>query len=126
MVFQAYALFPNMTVGTISLWIKTRQKAGRGDQAARGRNAQSDPHAGAGRPLPVPSFAGGQQQRVALARAGDSPGSAVARRAALGARRENRVSLRAEIRAIQQQLGITAIYVTHDQEEALSISTALW
>jgi putative spermidine/putrescine transport system ATP-binding protein len=68
-------------------------------------------------------LSGGQQQRVALARALalkpevlllDEPLSALDAKI--------RVSLRAEIRSIQQQLGITAIYVTHDQEEALSLS----
>jgi putative spermidine/putrescine transport system ATP-binding protein len=68
-------------------------------------------------------LSGGQQQRVALARALairpqvlllDEPLSALDAKI--------RVSLRQEIRAIQQELGITAIYVTHDQEEALSLS----
>ncbi len=68
-------------------------------------------------------LSGGQQQRVALARALaihpqvlllDEPLSALDAKI--------RVQLRAEIRAIQKKLGITAIYVTHDQEEALSIS----
>ena len=68
-------------------------------------------------------LSGGQQQRVALARALairpqvlllDEPLSALDAKI--------RVSLRAEIRSIQQKLGITAIFVTHDQEEALSIS----
>src|SRR5690606_29989109 len=68
-------------------------------------------------------LSGGQQQRVALARALairpqllllDEPLSALDAKI--------RLSLRTEIRAIQQKLGITAIYVTHDQEEALSLS----
>src|SRR6185436_19641870 len=68
-------------------------------------------------------LSGGQQQRVALARALavrpkvlllDEPLSALDAKI--------RVSLRAEIRAIQRELGITTIYVTHDQEEALSMS----
>jgi putative spermidine/putrescine transport system ATP-binding protein len=68
-------------------------------------------------------LSGGQQQRVALARALalrpevlllDEPLSALDAKI--------RVSLRSEIRSIQQKLGITAIYVTHDQEEALSLS----
>src|SRR4030095_15274632 len=68
-------------------------------------------------------LSGGQQQRVSLARALavrpevlllDEPLSALDAKI--------RVSLRSEIRAIQKRLGITAIFVTHDQEEALSIS----
>ncbi|MBI4762446.1 MAG: ABC transporter ATP-binding protein [Chloroflexota bacterium] len=123
MVFQSYALFPNMTVAqNIGFGLKIRKEP---ESAIKQRVAEmlalihleqkgnSFPH----------QLSGGQQQRVALARALairpqvlllDEPLSALDAKI--------RVSLRAEIRAIQRQLGITAIYVTHDQEEALSIS----
>src|SRR5574340_335835 len=123
MVFQAYALFPNMTVAqNIGFGLKVR-KAPEATIKQRidemlalihlEQKGNSYPH----------QLSGGQQQRVALARALaihprvlllDEPLSALDAKI--------RVSLRAEIRAIQQKLGITAIYVTHDQEEALSIS----
>jgi putative spermidine/putrescine transport system ATP-binding protein len=68
-------------------------------------------------------LSGGQQQRVALARAlALSPEVLLLDEPLSALDAKIRVSLRSEIRAIQQQLGITAIYVTHDQEEALSLS----
>jgi putative spermidine/putrescine transport system ATP-binding protein len=123
MVFQAYALFPNMTVGqNIGFGLRVR-KASEATIKQRieemlalihlEQKGDSYPH----------QLSGGQQQRVALARALaihprvlllDEPLSALDAKI--------RVQLRAEIRAIQQKLGTTAIYVTHDQEEALSIS----
>jgi putative spermidine/putrescine transport system ATP-binding protein len=123
MVFQAYALFPNMTVaGNIGFGLKIAKKP-KEEIEQRVKEMLALIH--------MPDFenryphqlSGGQQQRVALARALamrpqvlllDEPLSALDAKI--------RVSLRAEIRAIQQELGITTIYVTHDQEEALSIS----
>jgi putative spermidine/putrescine transport system ATP-binding protein len=123
MVFQSYALFPNMTAASniaygleVRKWPaqKIRDRVAEmvaltqlGDAAAR------YPH----------QLSGGQQQRVALARALaiqprvlllDEPLSALDATV--------RVTLRQGIRRIQQELGIAAVYVTHDQEEALSIS----
>jgi putative spermidine/putrescine transport system ATP-binding protein len=123
MVFQAYALFPNMTVAqNIGYGLRIRRVA-KSEIKKRieemltlihlEQKGNSFPH----------QLSGGQQQRVALARALaiqpqvlllDEPLSALDAKI--------RVQLRAEIRAIQRKLGITAIYVTHDQEEALSIS----
>ncbi len=123
MVFQSYALFPNMTVA---------DNVGFGLRVARRPAASIRQRVGemldlirmaeyAGR-YPY-QLSGGQQQRVALARALairpqvlllDEPLSALDAKI--------RLSLRTEIRAIQRQLGITTIYVTHDQEEALSLS----
>ncbi len=123
MVFQAYALFPNLTVA---------QNVAFGLRIARTSRADTDrrvtemlrmiglPDLGGRFPF---QLSGGQQQRVALARALavrpkvlllDEPLSALDAKI--------RVSLRAEIRAIQRELGITTIYVTHDQEEALAMS----
>ncbi|MHB8776495.1 MAG: ABC transporter ATP-binding protein [Anaerolineales bacterium] len=123
MVFQSYALFPNMTVaGNIGFGLKVMKKSAdeikhRVDEMLGLINMPEYAHR-----YPY-QLSGGQQQRVALARALalrpsvlllDEPLSALDAKI--------RVSLRSEIRAIQQKLGITAIYVTHDQEEAMSIS----
>jgi putative spermidine/putrescine transport system ATP-binding protein len=123
MVFQSYALFPNMTVAqNIGFGLSIRKEP---EDAIKKRVAEmlGIIHLEAkGNSYPY-QLSGGQQQRVALARALairpevlllDEPLSALDAKI--------RVSLRAEIRAIQRELGITAIYVTHDQEEALSIS----
>jgi putative spermidine/putrescine transport system ATP-binding protein len=123
MVFQSYALFPNMTVAdNIAFGLKVRKRSG--DQI-RKRVAElleliNLPDKGGRYPY---QLSGGQQQRVALARALafepqvlllDEPLSALDAKI--------RVALRHEIRQIQRQLGITTVYVTHDQEEALSLS----
>jgi putative spermidine/putrescine transport system ATP-binding protein len=123
MVFQSYALFPNMTVSqNIGFGLRVR-KASESEIKDRVKEMVSlvnlEKHADK---YPF-QLSGGQQQRVSLARALairpnvlllDEPLSALDAKI--------RVSLRAEIRSIQKRLGITAIFVTHDQEEALSIS----
>jgi putative spermidine/putrescine transport system ATP-binding protein len=123
MVFQAYALFPNMTVAQnigYGLRVRKESKAAIKQRVAEMLTLIHLEQRGNSYPY---QLSGGQQQRVALARALairpqvlllDEPLSALDAKI--------RVSLRAEIRAIQRKLGITAIYVTHDQEEALSIS----
>jgi len=123
MVFQSYALFPNMTVAdniSFGLRVARRPAAEIGPRVAE--MLRLIHMEGFERRYPA-QLSGGQQQRVALARALavrpqvlllDEPLSALDARI--------RVSLRQEIRAIQRQLGITTIYVTHDQEEALSLS----
>lgn len=123
MVFQAYALFPNMTVyENVAFGLKVAGKS-RAEIDARVTEMLSLirlDHLASRYPY---QMSGGQQQRVALARALavkpqvlllDEPLSALDAKI--------RVSLREEIRAIQRQLGITTVFVTHDQEEALSIS----
>jgi len=123
MIFQSYALFPNMTVAqNIGFGLRVRKLSNseindRVTEMVKLVNLES--HA---TKYPF-QLSGGQQQRVALARALaihpdvlllDEPLSALDAKI--------RVSLRAQIRDIQKRLGITAIFVTHDQEEALSIS----
>jgi putative spermidine/putrescine transport system ATP-binding protein len=123
MVFQSYALFPHMTAAqNIAFGMSIRRQPPdvikrRCDELLElvglSDKGNSYPH----------HLSGGQQQRIAIARALavepkvlllDEPLSALDAKV--------RVSLRNEIRRIQQQLKITAIYVTHDQEEALAIS----
>ncbi len=123
MVFQSYALFPNMTVAqNIGFGLRVRHRpateiAQRVDELLALIHL---PDVGSRYPY---QLSGGQQQRVALARALaiepqvlllDEPLSALDAKI--------RVALRAEIRSIQRTLGITTVYVTHDQEEALSLS----
>jgi len=123
MVFQSYALFPNMTVGrNVGFGLKVRGRP-KDEIASRVREMLElikMEHLEKRYPY---QLSGGQQQRVALARALaiqpqvlllDEPLSALDAKI--------RIELRFEIRRIQQQLGITTIYVTHDQEEALSLS----
>jgi putative spermidine/putrescine transport system ATP-binding protein len=123
MVFQNYALFPNMSVADnvgFGLMVQGKRKDEQQDRVHEvlrlvqlGAFAKRYPY----------QLSGGQQQRVALARALafrpellllDEPLSALDAKV--------RGELRQEIRRIQQELGITAIFVTHDQEEAMSIS----
>jgi putative spermidine/putrescine transport system ATP-binding protein len=123
MVFQAYSLFPNMTAERnveFGLRIRGASRESRSRKINELLALVGLEHARRRYPH---QLSGGMQQRVALARALaieprvlllDEPLSALDAKV--------RVQLREEIRRIQSQLGITTIYVTHDQEEALSIS----
>lgn len=123
MVFQSYALFPNMTVSeniAFGLNVAHKPKEQVKKRVDEMLKMIALPQLGNRYPY---QLSGGQQQRVALARALaiqpqllllDEPLSALDAKI--------RVSLRTEIRSIQRQLGITTIYVTHDQEEAMSLS----
>ena len=123
MIFQSYALFPNLTVaGNVGFGLKIAKKpAGEIEKrVAEMLELIHMPEYGNRYPY---QLSGGQQQRVALARAlALSPDVLLLDEPLSALDAKIRVSLRAEIRSIQQELGITAIYVTHDQEEALSIS----
>jgi putative spermidine/putrescine transport system ATP-binding protein len=123
MVFQSYALFPNMTVAdNIGFGLKVRKRPASAVRKRVDELLDLIGLPGRGSRYPY-QLSGGQQQRVALARALaiepqvlllDEPLSALDAKI--------RVALRKEIRSIQRQLGITTVYVTHDQEEALSLS----
>ena len=123
MIFQAYALFPNMTVTqNIGFGLRIRRES---ESAIKERVTEMltlirlEKHANK---YPF-QLSGGQQQRVALARAlANRPKVLLLDEPLSALDAKIRVSLRNEIRAIQKKLGITAIFVTHDQEEALSIS----
>lgn len=123
MVFQSYSLFPHMTAAeNVAFGLRLKQM-GRSPQRQRvSEMLELVGLGGMGDRYPQ-QLSGGQQQRVALARALaiaprvlllDEPLSALDAKV--------RLQLRNEIRRIQQQLKITTLFVTHDQEEALSVS----
>lgn len=123
MVFQAYALFPNMNVfDNVAFGLKVAGKSkaeikSRVDEMLKliGLEHLADRY-------PY-QMSGGQQQRVALARAlAPAPQVLLLDEPLSALDAKIRVSLREEIRQIQRKLGITTVFVTHDQEEALSIS----
>jgi putative spermidine/putrescine transport system ATP-binding protein len=123
MVFQAYALFPNMNVeDNVGFGLKI---AGMPREQRRARVEEMLALIGLpgyGKRFPF-EMSGGQQQRVALARAlAPKPRMLLLDEPLSALDAKIRVSLRQEIRSIQRDLGITTIFVTHDQEEALSIS----
>ena len=123
MVFQNYALFPNMTVAqNVGFGLKV---AGMGAREIKARTEEmlaliALPHLGERYPY---QLSGGQQQRVALARAlAPKPDVLLLDEPLSALDAQIRVSLREDIRKIQRETGITTVFVTHDQEEALSIS----
>jgi putative spermidine/putrescine transport system ATP-binding protein len=123
MVFQAYSLFPNMTAeDNVEFGLRVRRQSG-GVRRTRVEELLELVGLSAAAKRYPHQLSGGMQQRVALARALaieprvlllDEPLSALDAKV--------RVQLREEIRRLQTQLDITTLYVTHDQEEALSIS----
>ena len=122
-VFQSYALFPNLTVaGNVgyglrgSAWPRARrQERVRELIGTVGLSEQADKYPA--------QMSGGQQQRVALARAlANEPGLLLLDEPLSALDAIVRQHLRTEIRALQRRLGVTTIMVTHDQEEALSVS----
>jgi ABC-type Fe3+/spermidine/putrescine transport system ATPase subunit len=123
MVFQNYALWPHMTVSqNVAYGLKLRKRPS--TEIAARVNAILDKVglAGLGERYPG-QLSGGQQQRVALARALVlNPQMLLLDEPLSNLDAKIRVQVRAEIRKLQKELGITAVYVTHDQEEALAMS----
>lgn len=122
-VFQSYALFPNLSVADNIAYGLVNRKAARAQ--VRQRVAELLKLVGLpGTQEKFPSqLSGGQQQRIALARAlATSPGLLLLDEPLSALDALERVRLRQEIRALQKSLGVTTIMVTHDQEEALSVA----
>ncbi len=127
MVFQSYALFPNMSVAQNVAFGLRMQKVGKEESAQRVQEALAMVELGDFAARYPHQLSGGQCQRVALARSLvtrprllllDEPLSALDARI--------RKHLREQIRSIQQDLGLTTIFVTHDQEEALTMSDRIF
>ena len=123
MVFQSYALFPNMTIGqNIGFGLEVRKVPADEIKKRVGEMlglVHLEQHINK---YPY-QLSGGQQQRIALARAlAISPRVLLLDEPLSALDAKIRVELRLEIRRIQQEMSITTIYVTHDQEEALLIS----
>jgi len=123
MVFQSYALFPHMSVQenvAYGLTVKSMPKAEKAEKAEYGLELVG--LAGFGNRLPS-ELSGGQQQRVAVARAIVlEPDVLLLDEPLSNLDAKLRRQVREEIRQIQQRLGLTAVYVTHDQEEAMAVS----
>jgi len=123
MMFQSYALWPHMNVADniayglrMRGWTKTAMAARVADML---KLLQLD---GFG-PRPVTQLSGGQRQRVALGRAlAIDPHLLLLDEPMSNLDYKVRLELRHELRALQQRIGITAVYVTHDREEALTLS----
>lgn len=123
MVFQNYALFPHLTIGeNVGFGLKVR-RVSKEERRERVAAALEKVHLGGYEKRRVQEISGGQQQRVALARALviepailllDEPLSNLDARL--------RDDTRSEIKRLQRELGITTIYVTHDQAEAMAVS----
>jgi iron(III) transport system ATP-binding protein len=122
-VFQSYALFPNLSVADNVGYGLVNRKRPRAEIRARVDELLHLVGLAGAQPKYPSQLSGGQQQRIALARAlATSPGLLLLDEPLSALDALERVRLRQEIRALQRQLGVTTIMVTHDQEEALSVA----
>ncbi len=123
MMFQNYALFPHMSVAeNVAFGLEVRGRP-REEVAQRVKEALAMVRLGGLEQRKPKQLSGGQQQRVALARALVTRPKVLLLDEPLGALDKHlRQEMQVELRRIQRQVGITTIFVTHDQEEALTLS----
>jgi iron(III) transport system ATP-binding protein len=123
MVFQSYAIWPHMTVAeNVAYGLKVR-KLPRAEVEQNVRRVLDLVQMNAYADRPASKLSGGQQQRIAVARAiAFSPNVLLFDEPLSNLDAKLRAEMRVELRELQRRLDITALYVTHDQEEALAIS----
>jgi len=123
MVFQNYALFPHMTVSeNVEYGLKVRRMRAQ-ERKKRVQESLDRVDMGAFLHTAVTSLSGGQQQRIALARAvAIEPDVILFDEPLSNLDVALRIQTRIELKDLQRRLGLTSIYVTHDQEEALALS----
>lgn len=123
MVFQSYAIWPHMTVYENVAYALEGERMSRGEIRRRATEALALCKLENLADRPAPRLSGGQQQRVAIARAvAGNPHALLFDEPLSNLDAKLRATMRTELRRLQQELGITSIYVTHDQSEALAIS----
>ena len=126
MVFQSYALFPHMTVFDNVAFPLVIRGVGKAEVAARVDKALEQVRLSGLQRRRQTELSGGQQQRVALARALVFEPEILLLDEPMGALdKKLREEVQLELRQLQRELGVTTVLVTHDQEEALSLSTRL-
>jgi spermidine/putrescine transport system ATP-binding protein len=125
-VFQHYALFPHMDVAQNVGYGLRQKKVGRTDERRRASEALALVRLGGYEKRRTWELSGGQQQRVALARALVNRPTVLLLDEPLGALDlKLRKEMQLELKALQREVGITFVYVTHDQEEALTMSDVI-
>ena len=123
MVFQHYALFPHMNVGQNVAFGLEARGVSRAERSARAATALANVDLAGAAPRAIQSLSGGEQQRVALARALVIEPPVLLLDEPLSNLDPNlRRSTRNELRATLHRLGLTALFVTHDQEDAFAVA----
>jgi len=123
MVFQSYAIWPHMTVLENVAYALEGRRIGKTERRKRAMEALASVQLADLADRPAPRLSGGQQQRVAIARAlVGRPQALLFDEPLSNLDAKLRIEMRNELKRIQRESGLTAVYVTHDQAEALAIS----